>query len=301
MSVQTWLAKCRRWAMIAPTSRTASVCLTLTHAMWLTATGCCTTSPTTGEEPTIWDLVNTADTATGVVLVQELARSGESLTSTRSLSNLLPFSVLNKTCWAYTVCVSLYPVWFYCVFVFLSFFLACVLWSIFEKIWYTHKTTEWLTICSSPSDYRLGKPTQLTSQLKSFKRKKKKQLTEQWLLDGFIDSTSLTSTNIVSHSDTSDGSHPRTHASPLIKPPVLTRANQELASSVMWMLIEDPVTSHIAGVDVTELETLIQGGAVIGQLHHLASKLWTLVDHHSVTALVLQNRYLSAFRTRTFF
>lgn len=82
-----------------------------------------------------------------------------------------------------------------------------------------------------------------------------------------------------------------------MKPPVLTRANQELASSVMWMLIEDPVTSHVAGVDVTELETLIQGGAVICQLHHLASKLWTLVDHHSVTALVLQSRYLSAVRT----
>lgn len=65
----------------------------------------------------------------------------------------------------------------------------------------------------------------------------------------------------------------------------------------MWMLVEDPVTvSHIAGVDIIVVETFIQGGAVICQIHHLASKLWALVEHHSVRALVLQKRYLLASR-----
>lgn len=96
---------------------------------------------------------------------------------------------------------------------------------------------------------------------------------------------------LFSHSDTSDGSHPRTHASPLIKPPVFAGAHQVLASPVMGMLVKDPVTvAHVAGVDVVEMEAFVQGGAVISQLHHLACELWALVDHHFVRALVLQKR-----------
>lgn len=99
----------------------------------------------------------------------------------------------------------------------------------------------------------------------------------------------MTSTYL--HSDTSDGSHPGTHASPLIKPPVFTWAHQVLASPVMWMLVKDPVTvRHIAGVDVVVMEAFVQGRAVVSQLHHLSSKLWAFVDHHSVGALVLQKR-----------
>lgn len=59
----------------------------------------------------------------------------------------------------------------------------------------------------------------------------------------------------------------------------------------MGMLIEDPVAVfHIAGVDVVGMEAFVQGGTVISQLHHLASELRALVDHHSVRALVLQKR-----------
>lgn len=59
----------------------------------------------------------------------------------------------------------------------------------------------------------------------------------------------------------------------------------------MGMLIEDPVALlHIAGVDVVEVEALIQGGAVITQLHHLATELRALVDHHFVRTLVLWKR-----------
>lgn len=91
-----------------------------------------------------------------------------------------------------------------------------------------------------------------------------------------------------SHSDTFDRTHSWTHASPLIEPPVLARANQVLASPVLRVLVEDPVTvHHVAGGDVGGAEALQQGGAVVGQLDHLAPELWPLVDHHPVGALVL--------------
>lgn len=92
-----------------------------------------------------------------------------------------------------------------------------------------------------------------------------------------------------SHNDASDGSDPGAHASPLVEPPVLARMYQVLASPVVRMLVEDPVAIHyVAGVDVVEVEAFIQGGAVIGQLHHLASKFWALIDHQPVRTLVLQ-------------
>lgn len=95
-------------------------------------------------------------------------------------------------------------------------------------------------------------------------------------------------TLVFSHNDASDGSNPGTHASPLMKPPVFTRMYQVLASPVMRMLVENPVAIHYIAVDVIEMEAFIQGGAVVCQLHHLSSKFWALVDHQSVSALVLQ-------------
>lgn len=102
--------------------------------------------------------------------------------------------------------------------------------------------------------------------------------------------------SVFSHSDMSDGSHPGTQASPLIKPPVFTGAHQVLASPVMGMLVEDPVAiHHIAGVDVVEMEAFIQGGAVISQLLPMASELWTLIDYQSVRALMLIKRLIYGF------
>lgn len=116
--------------------------------------------------------------------------------------------------------------------------------------------------------------------------------TEQRFLDGFIERkrVNLSFFNLFfsSHSDTFDRTHSWTHASPLIEPPVLAGANQVLATPVVRVLVEDPVTvHHVAGGDVGGAETLQQGGAVVGQLNHLASELWPLVDHHPVGALVL--------------
>lgn len=98
----------------------------------------------------------------------------------------------------------------------------------------------------------------------------------------------------------SDGSHPGIQASPLIKPPVFTGAHQVLASPVMGVLIEDPVAvHHVAGVDVAEMEAFGQGGAVVSQLHRLASKLWALIDPQSVRALMLIKRWGDLLASRT--
>lgn len=98
-SDKTWPAKCRRSATTTPTSKTACACPTLTPAMWLMATGCCMTSPTTREEPTICGLESTAGTVTGAAPVQGLVPSGGSLTSTKWLQTFIPLFVGNKHAW----------------------------------------------------------------------------------------------------------------------------------------------------------------------------------------------------------
>lgn len=98
-------------------------------------------------------------------------------------------------------------------------------------------------------------------------------------------------TTVFSHTDTFDRAHPGAHASPLMKPPVFTGTHQVLAPPVVGVLVEDPVAVlDLAGVDVVEVEAFEQRGAVVGQLHRLASELRALEDRHSVSALVLQRR-----------
>lgn len=139
---------------------------------------------------------------------------------------------------------------------------------------------------------------------KKFKQPGKKQTKSSWHHSGLLFGLLVVLfkifhmkylTSAFSHNDASYGSNPGTHASPLMKPPVFTRMYQVLPSPVVRMLVEDPVAIHyVAGVDVIEMEAFIQGGAVICQLHHLSSKFWALVDHQSVSALVLQKWWLQS-------
>lgn len=58
---------------------------------------------------------------------------------------------------------------------------------------------------------------------------------------------------------------------PLTTSPVLSRAQEVLASPVVCVLIEDPVTFHdVAGVNVMEAEALVHIGAVVHELHHVS-------------------------------
>lgn len=94
---------------------------------------------------------------------------------------------------------------------------------------------------------------------------------------------------VVLTNDAFDGSHPRAQASPLDEPPVLAGTHEVLASPVMRMLVEDPVSAHhVAGVDVSGAKVFVEGGNVFGQLHHLPPELGTLVQHHFVSDLALR-------------
>lgn len=55
------------------------------------------------------------------------------------------------------------------------------------------------------------------------------------------------------------------------------------------MLIEQPESfKHFAGMDVIVVEALIDRWTVISKLHHLSTKVRTLIDPHSMRPLMLE-------------
>lgn len=61
-----------------------------------------------------------------------------------------------------------------------------------------------------------------------------------------------------------------------------------LPSTVVRVLVEDPVAlHHIAGGDAAHLELVLQVGAVLTQLHHLTRKVVPLKEFQAVGAIVL--------------
>lgn len=82
---------------------------------------------------------------------------------------------------------------------------------------------------------------------------------------------------------------PWAHSTPIAVSPVLARSQEILSASVIWVLIEQPVSiKHIAGMDVVVVKTVIQRWAVVSKLHHLTAKVRMLVDSHSVRSLMLE-------------
>lgn len=61
-----------------------------------------------------------------------------------------------------------------------------------------------------------------------------------------------------------------------------------LAAPVVGVLVEDPVAlHHIAGGDAAHLEGVLQVGAVLAQVHHLARKVGPLEDLQPKRSIVL--------------
>lgn len=82
--------------------------------------------------------------------------------------------------------------------------------------------------------------------------------------------------------DTPDGADPGGPAAPLTEPLVLPRPDQVHPAAVVRVLVEDPVAvGDVAGKDVVNVEAVHDAGAVIGQVHHLASELDSLVQAHA--------------------
>lgn len=91
-----------------------------------------------------------------------------------------------------------------------------------------------------------------------------------------------------------DSPHPpeRAHhgvvAAPVTTGPVLSGAQEILASPVVRVLVEDPETLHdVAGVNVTVVEALVHVGAVIHELHCVSHHVRPVVDPHPVRSSIL--------------
>lgn len=77
-------------------------------------------------------------------------------------------------------------------------------------------------------------------------------------------------------------------ATPVATGPVLSGPQEVLASPVVRVLVEDPVALHdVAGINVTEAETVVHVGAVVHELHALSHHLRPVVDSHLVGSSVL--------------
>ena len=78
-------------------------------------------------------------------------------------------------------------------------------------------------------------------------------------------------------------------AAPVATGPVLSRAQEILAPPVVGVLVENPESlQDVAGVDVTEAETLGQVGAVVHELHGVSHHIGPVVEPHPVGSSVLQ-------------
>lgn len=78
------------------------------------------------------------------------------------------------------------------------------------------------------------------------------------------------------------------HAAPVGGVVVGAGPQDVLASTVVRVLVEDPVAlHHVAGGDTTHLELVLEIGAVLTQFHHLASKVAPLKELQAEGAIVL--------------
>lgn len=77
-------------------------------------------------------------------------------------------------------------------------------------------------------------------------------------------------------------------AAPVTTGPVLSRAQEILASPIVRVLVEDPVTlQDTAGVNVTIAEAVIHIGAVIHELHCVSQQVGPIIDPHPVGSSIL--------------
>lgn len=77
-------------------------------------------------------------------------------------------------------------------------------------------------------------------------------------------------------------------AAPFTTGSVLSGAQEILASPVVRVLVEDPVTFHdVAGVNVMVAEALVHIGAVIHELHHVSHHVRPVEDPHPVGSSIL--------------
>ena len=72
---------------------------------------------------------------------------------------------------------------------------------------------------------------------------------------------------------------------PVVVAPVVPRPQQVLPPPVVRHLVEDPAAlQHVEGVNFVGVEAVLERGAVLSELHHLASVIFPLVQSDPVGA-----------------
>lgn len=83
--------------------------------------------------------------------------------------------------------------------------------------------------------------------------------------------------------DSSNRTHSGTPGAPFAESPVIPRLYKVHPPPVVWVLVEQPVSSfHIARENVIDVETIHDAGTVIHQIHYLPTILYSLKETHVV-------------------
>lgn len=95
--------------------------------------------------------------------------------------------------------------------------------------------------------------------------------------------------HLVEVGDSPEGTNPWTGAAPVTVSAVLSGPQVVGSSPVVGLVIQQPVAiDHVAGVNVGHAEAVLDVGAVVADLLHLAGHVWALVQPYFVGTTVLQ-------------
>lgn len=93
---------------------------------------------------------------------------------------------------------------------------------------------------------------------------------------------------LIEVSDPPEGTNPWTGAAPVTVSTVLSRPQVVGSSPVVGLVIQEPVAiNHVAGVNVGHAQAVLDVGAVVADLLHLAGHVWSLVQPDFVGTTVL--------------
>lgn len=84
--------------------------------------------------------------------------------------------------------------------------------------------------------------------------------------------------HLVEVGDSSEGTNPWTGTAPVTVSAVLSGPQVVGSSPVVGLVIQQPVAiDHVAGVNVGHAEAILDIGAIVADLLHLAGHVWALV------------------------
>lgn len=107
---------------------------------------------------------------------------------------------------------------------------------------------------------------------------------------------------LVEVSDSPERADPWTGAAPVAVSAVFAGSQVVGSSPVVGLVVQQPVAvNHIARVNVRQTEAVLNAGAIIAHLLHLAGHVWTLIQSYFVGTTVLQEEHLQVSLTNVLY